>query len=393
MSMRIVLNPFDGKLNQLRQIYTKAFAAAEELCIASAYLTDWDAGRKLGSKCKDVTFLVGTDFGLTRKAALRNVLHWMPTKITSFFGVVPQRFSAGFHPKLMAWRTASNKYFCLIGSSNLSKAGFSGNHEANVFLEITSGEFKNIRDWLNEIVDLTIPVTEDWIEHHYQEAQRKSNARLPHEIFEHVKLRLPNTAACRREVLDRRRQQGAFKDIQVELLSAARRCVRGKITSATFWRVFCDLWWSHDSRFQGSGLQFSGSTADWQQTCQSLINILDKVPTLSKPQLDHLVSVEIDGLKKRKNPTRGAWLTEMLCHYHPDLFPIMNKPIKAWLVKKKWRARPSNSEGQRYIQLAQQLRFAVQERPSGATNLAELDAAIWRWVHDKNLIPKKGHKG
>ncbi len=83
------------------------------------------------------------------------------------------------------------------------------------------------------------------------------------------------------------------------------------------------------------------------------------------------------------NPARGAWLSEMLCHYHPTKYPILNRPVRAWLVANHWRTRRGSTEGQRYTQLAQQLRLALHERPAGARTLAELDAAIWQWVQDR----------
>ena len=77
-AMQIVLNPNATKGTELRDLYNRALDEAEELYIASAYLTDWDTSYKLGSACRRVVFLVGTDFGLTRKAAMLNVLRWVP---------------------------------------------------------------------------------------------------------------------------------------------------------------------------------------------------------------------------------------------------------------------------------------------------------------------------
>jgi hypothetical protein len=99
------------------------------------------------------------------------------------------------------------------------------------------------------------------------------------------------------------------------------------------------------------------------------------------------VTKEIDQLGKSGNPMRRAWLSEMLCHYFPELYPISNKPVQKWLSKIKLRGRRGATEGQRYIDLAQKLRLAVQnEHPAGARNLAELDGAIWRWGKDHGLL-------
>jgi hypothetical protein len=80
-------------------------------------------------------------------------------------------------------------------------------------------------------------------------------------------------------------------------------------------------------------------------------------------------------------------LSEMLCHYFPELYPISNKPVQKWLSHIKLRGRRGATEGQRYIDLAQKLRLAVQnEHPAGARNLAELDGAIWRRAVDQGLL-------
>jgi hypothetical protein len=89
--MRIFLSPTVKKESeQLRGVYERALGEAEELYLASAYLTDWDLRYRLSPACRNLVILVGTDFGLTRKAALRNVLRWLPAK-NCFFGAVPRQ--------------------------------------------------------------------------------------------------------------------------------------------------------------------------------------------------------------------------------------------------------------------------------------------------------------
>jgi hypothetical protein len=162
-------------------------------------------------------------------------------------------------------------------------------------------------------------------------------------------------------------------------------CSSGSITNSQFWARFWDLWGRHSSRFQGSGLQFTAKSADWKQACGALITILDAGKTLSGAQLDHVVAGEIDRLKSGHNAARGAWLSEMLCHYFPERYPIKNAPVRKWLRRNRWQSdRRGATEGQKYIDLSKQLRRAVRvHKPAGARNLAELDAAIWRWVHDR----------
>lgn len=257
-TLNIVLSPGKPRGGDLRAMYESAIRNASELYVASAYLTDWGTGSRTGSSCNKVVFLVGTDFGLTRKKALFKVLRWLPGKKAS----------------------------CVI--VNKIRAG-------------------------------------------------------------------------------------------------ARRCVRHDISNRDFWQLFWRLWSGHKSRFQGGGLQISGRAANWREACNSLLVILKAAKVNRGRGLDHVVSREIDQLAGLKNPARGAWLSEMLCHYNPELYPIRNGPVLKWLKHNKWRGRRGATEGQRYTELAQQLRYAVREQPAGARNLAELDAAIWQWVDNRGL--------
>jgi hypothetical protein len=74
----------------------------------------------------------------------------------------------------------------------------------------------------------------------------------------------------------------------------------------------------------------------------------------------------------------------MLCHYFPDLYPLVNTPVKTWLRYNKYRAPRKASEGARYIDLAMKLREALKQNTQNkAGNLLELDHAIWRWYKRK----------
>jgi hypothetical protein len=179
--MQIFLNPNREKPDLLRDVYRHAFKQAEEICLATAYLTDWDASHRLNPKCKRLTFLVGTDFGLTRKAAMLGVLKWIPKSTPfSFFGAVPPQ-KGGFHPKMIAWKEFSGKHYCMIGSSNLSRAAFSDNFEANVLTPISSTEFARICKWVDSFSEGSspVPISPDWIKHHYKEAKLGSKAGSP----------------------------------------------------------------------------------------------------------------------------------------------------------------------------------------------------------------------
>ena len=77
----------------------------------------------------------------------------------------------------------------------------------------------------------------------------------------------------------------------------------------------------------------TGKSAKWEESSGALSRILDEWRSSSSiARLDQIVSEEIDHLAKLKNPTRGAWLSEMLCHYFPEQYPMMNKPVKLSLI-------------------------------------------------------------
>jgi hypothetical protein len=384
--MQVLLSPSNNDPNQLRRIYARALREATEIYIASAYLTDWAEDQAVGKLCKQIVFVVGTDFGLSRKAAMRSVLHWMPKRGSCTFLAVPSMAGGGFHPKIVAWRTKGGRCYTLTGSSNLSKAAFSGNCEANIFSEITDKQFRHIEEWLEPLIAKAVPITEDWIDNHYKEAPVKASGGAAHSLAPPVKLVLPEGPTYAQAVRERRKQQGTFKEIKRQISTDVRRCAEGKMGDSECWRCFWEIWSGHESRFQGSGIQFSGKSAKWRQACRALVAILQADRRLG-PQhaLDAVVSREIDRLAQLRNPARGAWLSEMLCHYFPDLYPIRNSPVTKWLGSNKWRGRRGSSEGQRYVELAKQLRYAVLNRPAGARNLAELDYAIWLWVQNRGL--------
>lgn len=58
--MQIFLSPNAAKLTDVRDVYNRALAEAEELYIASTYLTDWDISYRLSSACKRMAAARGT---------------------------------------------------------------------------------------------------------------------------------------------------------------------------------------------------------------------------------------------------------------------------------------------------------------------------------------------
>jgi hypothetical protein len=382
----LLLTPDESNPGMLSILYSKAMNNAVELYIASAYLTLWGKRKKVGKKCQHVTFLVGTDFGLSRKKAMLDVLKWLPKHGSTNFRAVDGISRAGFHPKIMAWRTGNNEHFALLGSSNLSKAAFSQNYEANIIVKISSVQYKDIKNWLDPLLEKSALITKEWINSEYDEAEvHKIKRRRPVT----AKLKLPSNAAYKQAVRIRRKKQDAFREIQGRLLKDARKCAAQTLDDKAFWRSFWEVWSNHDSRFQGNGIQITGSRARWSQACQALLLILNVAKTGPRlEELDGVVCKEIDKLKRLGNPARRAWLSEMLCHSLPEFYPVWNSPVTKWLRFKKWTGRRGLSEGNRYIELANLLRQISASKPAGVRNLAELDGLIWLRAEALGLLKK-----
>jgi hypothetical protein len=75
----------------------------------------------------------------------------------------------------------------------------------------------------------------------------------------------------------------------------------------------------------------------------------------------------------------------MLCLRFPTEYPVLNNPVKAYLVDVQFSGPRGASEGVHYIDLARKLRKSLIDNPSHpAKNLAELDTVIWLAYGKKN---------
>ena len=70
---------------------------------------------------------------------------------------------SGFHPKAVFWKNQSGNCFAIVGSSNLTKAAFETNYEANVFSKISVSEYSEAKTWVNSIEKQAVAVSEDWL--------------------------------------------------------------------------------------------------------------------------------------------------------------------------------------------------------------------------------------
>ena len=145
--------------SDLQRFYHQAFDHAVELFIVTAYLTDWDSTLVLNQHCKQFGLIVGKDFGITRKAACISVMKWLPKRLKGRFMVAEG--IGGFHPKAVFWRGANKSCFAIIGSSNLTRAAFESNYEANVCSEISEEEYKTAVKWFRQIEKKSLSVSND----------------------------------------------------------------------------------------------------------------------------------------------------------------------------------------------------------------------------------------
>lgn len=375
--MEIVLHTGERR-NALGSHYRAAFADAVELYVVSAYLTEWDVAIKLAPSCKRFRLIIGKDFGITRKEACRKVLKWLPAGRKPDFMVADEL--TGFHPKAIIWRTAEGQTLMLIGSSNLSRAAFDGNVEANVVLEVSESQFEEAKAWIEWIEARSVPVSEGWLDR-YVEAARKPSlgtskrgpAGAHGAAVAAFKLpRPPRTAALLR---DRRDSLAAYARRRDGLMRLFQRAAEKQISSKQFFAELPEHWsWQLGNRLQGKGWDRLGKQADFQDLARSIVAIV-KTP---KRDRDDVVRAELDRLDARGNPARKAFLSEMLCLRFPEEYPVLNKPVRVFLAKNRFTGPRGSSEGGAYIDLARKLRLALRANPAyPAKNLAELDTLIW----------------
>lgn len=365
--------------DRLSQHYRRAFRDASELFIVTAYLTDWDATIKLNINCRSFRIIIGRDFGITRKAACQAVMRWLPSERKAQFMVANS--IDGFHPKAVFWRERSGNSFAIVGSSNLTKAAFETNYEANVFSRMSSADFASAKRWVRSIDKYSVVVSEAWLAN-YKEASSRvgaghSKARdTDKPLSSRSILKLPIGAGINRQVRFRRRQLAAYRKHRAGLIRLFRSCAAGRITSEQFYRRL-PHYWGHElgNRLQGAGWERLGKDSDFEALSDSYVRILDA----AKDDRDDTVVEEIDSLRKMRVGTRTAFLSEMLCLQFPSEFPVLNKPVRDYLAAVRFRAPRGAGEGARYIDLAKKLRIALLQEPNHpAKNLAELDTVIWK---------------
>jgi HKD family nuclease len=375
--MDLLLHTPDSK-SKLSHLYQKAFKNAVELFIVTAYLTAWDASLKLTPKCRRFRLIIGKDFGITRKAACETVMRWLPAKRKGQFMVADR--IGGFHPKAVIWTEADKKCFAIIGSSNLTRAAFETNYEANVVCSLTESDYQEGKKWVKVIEKQSVVVSEDWVKN-YTEAvsggggPKKGSKKTEQDAGPLIAFTLPKPRGMMKIINNRREQIRLYSKNAPKLTKLFRSCAEERISSQQF---YADLpkYWSEDmgDRISSKGWERSGKDSDFKALSRSFIRILQA----TNEDRDDVVVEEIDGLHEKRVPARRAFLSEMLCLMYPKEYPLLNKPVQEYLKKVKFKAPQGASEGVHFLDLARKLRFSLLQNPDHpAKNLAELDAVIW----------------
>lgn len=383
--MELLLLPKKSEDLSLEKIYQRALSRSKELYIVSAYLTDWGIKEELGSQCESFLFIVGKDFGITRKTACRAVMEWLPANRHHEFMVAES--ISGFHPKAMFWRELDGKCYALLGSSNLTQAAFSTNFEANGFACVTGEQFELASKWIEEVFEVSVTLNETWLDR-YQEARQParangSKADNHKETEEAYHLPLPTIRRLngyKTFLVQRRNQMKAFRRRRAELELLFRTTSRAKIwnTARTddFYYKLSGLWYFGEdgSRFQGKGWERTGRNSDFRELSKSLVRVLD-APFAGR---DRVVIQEFNRLTVMKLPTRGALFSEMLCQFFPKQYYVLNRPVRDWFTRLDIVFPRGLSEGEQYVNRARLLRAALKRADDyPAENLAELDCIIW----------------
>jgi HKD family nuclease len=323
--MNLLLHTPDSD-SELADHYRRAFNHAAELFIVTAYLTEWDASLKLNSGCRRFRLIIGKDFGITRKAACETVMRWLTPKRKSQFMVAD--LIAGFHPKAVFWKESNGGCFAIVGSSNLTRAAFETNYEANVFSRISESKYEEAKHWVRSIEKQSVPVSEDWLRIYKEAAPvRGGGGKKPAKrqaVTSLLALKLPKPAGTDRQIDIRRAQLAAYKKNRKGLINLFRQCAEGQISSAQFYEQLPKYWSCEiGDRLQGAGWERQGKDSDFRALSKSYLRILDA----ADEDRDDVVEEEIDALYQKRVVTRKAFLSEMLCLQFPGEYPVRNTPV------------------------------------------------------------------
>jgi hypothetical protein len=350
---------------QSKDIIADAICNADEISWASAYLTSWPLSKKCVPKktCSLCNIVIGSDFGITRKSALFDLLKWSKRSKANVY----INETSGFHPKVLIWREGS-KRFALIGSSNLSAAAWSSNIELNIRVALDKEHYEFLTDWFQDMVIGASPhLDKPWIKT-YKESKRKHNAG--HNAIAEIDYRIKQLGKV--ELTGPRRQLRIYNKNKLQFIRAIKACASGGISNKTFYEEMLELLrgtWRGNSHL----ISMNCKKENWKEICSYLNSII----SAKKSDRDRIVKQTIDSLKSTNNLTRGAWLSEILCHHYPFDYPLINDPVKTWIRKNKIAKLYGIPTGYEFISISRIMRHLLTASKSKFRNFIEMDHAIW----------------
>lgn len=381
--MTIILTPRKREPNRLQAAYDHAAKYATELYIATAYLTKWPISSPLSDHCKKIYIIAGTDFGATRRQALRDALKWLPPRFKNQLFAFKTDRDRSFHPKLLIWREGSGQHYCLVGSANLTEAAFESNYEAAYEAEMKKSDFDAALSWIRELTDYSDTVNNAFIANYIERKQpsRKTASPIKKRNVKRTKIpkKLPQDPKFIDYLEGRRVQMKEFQKISKKLKKLTQECASGGLSSRLYYKEMTALW--KRSKFDPrSAWAIHGKGANWKEACKSLQHILDAERVTSIAKLDEIVQEEIDRLAQKKNSARRAWFTQMLCQFFPRHYAVNNSPVRKF-IEDSGETINRGSEGAKYIGLVRHLRSKLKSSP--VKNLGELDILIWHHMDKK----------
>jgi len=364
---RFLTFPKEGDTNgKAHRILTEAILNADEIWWASAYLTSWPLSKDCIPKknCLICKIVIGSDFGITRKAALFDLYKWAKPCSADVFINDTQ----GFHPKILLWRQG-NRHYVFAGSSNLSVAAWSSNIELNIRIPIKKTEFEVLTEWFEYyVIDASQRLDPSTIKT-YSESKR--TGKRAKKVFAEIDYRIKKLRSVDLSVP--RKQLRAYNRNKAAFVNIVKACAKSQITKMAFYKTMTELlkgtW-----RGRNALISMNCKEEDWKETCSGLSGIFSS----NKGDRDSVVKKVIDSLQLTGNKTRGAWLSEILCHHYPLDYLLITKPVKEWIRESKIEKLYGIPTGYQYIRISQNMRKYLKVSKDKFSNFMEMDHAIWR---------------
>jgi hypothetical protein len=271
---------------------------------------------------------------------------WLPKRLVGRFKVAED--VDGFHPKAAFWRELDGSLHGLVGSSNLTRAAFTHNYEANVYFQLSEEQFAKAKHWINSVS--SVAVTDDWLDLYVEAPKGGPTGPSGRSASEELRkaLKLPRIEGAAHAVRRRRVQLESYEAHKDGLMRLFQDCAAGRLSNLAFYEALPQHWSGElDNRLQGSGWERQGKSSDFKALSQSFLRIVDAADT----RRDAVVEAEIDRLRELGVRSRGAFLSEMLCLRFPQLYPVVNKPVEKFLSDIKFKGPRGASDGHAYVDL------------------------------------------